>query len=169
MRAQTKGVQHMDRAEHVGELLLARGWKVAVAESTAGGLISAALLTVPGASRYYERGVIAYSKAAKLETLGMPAELYTERGSTHQAAVHAMADGVRRLSATQVGVAESGVAGPGVGRSGLPIGTVWAAVVTPERALERELHLSGDRAQIMTGIVDAVLGLLEEALAPAGR
>jgi nicotinamide mononucleotide (NMN) deamidase PncC len=56
-----------------------------------------------------------------------------------------------------------------VGRSGLPIGTVWAAVVTPERALERELHLSGDRAQIMTGIVDAVLGLLEEALAPAGR
>jgi PncC family amidohydrolase len=159
----------MSRADHIGELLLARGWKIAVAESTAGGLISAALLTVPGASRYYERGVIAYSKAAKLETLGMPAELYTEHGSTHQAAVHAMADGVRRMSGTQVGVAESGVAGPGVGRSGLPIGTVWAAVVTPERALERELHLPGDRAQIMTGIVDAVLGLLEEALAPAGK
>jgi nicotinamide-nucleotide amidase len=105
----------MSQAERVGELLLARGWKIAVAESTAGGLISAALLTVPGASRYYERGVIAYSRAAKLETLGMPPELYTERGSTHQAAVRAMAEGVRRLSDTQVGVAESGVAGPGVG------------------------------------------------------
>jgi PncC family amidohydrolase len=161
-----KGAQHMSRAEHVGELLLARGWKIAVAESTAGGLISAALLEVPGASRYYERGVIAYSRAAKLETLGMPPELYTERGSTHQAAVRAMAEGVRRISGAQVGVAESGVAGPGVGRSGLPIGTVWAAVATPERALERELHLPGDRAQIMSGIVDAVLGMLEEVLAP---
>jgi hypothetical protein len=62
----------MSSAERVGELLLAQGWKIAVAESTAGGLISAALLTVPGASRYYERGVIAYSRAAKLDTLGMP-------------------------------------------------------------------------------------------------
>ena len=70
----------MSSAERVGELLLAQGWKIAVAESTAGGLISAALLTVPGASRYYERGVIAYSRAAKLDTLGMPPELYTERG-----------------------------------------------------------------------------------------
>jgi nicotinamide-nucleotide amidase len=159
----------MSSAERAGELLLARGWKIGVAESTAGGLISAALLAVPGASRYYERGVIAYSRAAKLETLGMPQELYNERGSTHQAAVHAMAEGIRRLSGAQVGVAESGVAGPGVGRSGLPIGTVWASVVTPERAIERELHLPGDRARIMAGIVDAVLGMLEEALAPAGR
>jgi nicotinamide-nucleotide amidase len=156
----------MSHAEQVGELLLARGWKIAVAESTAGGLISAALLTVPGSSRYYERGVIAYSRAAKLETLGLPPELYTERGSTHQAAVRAMAEGVRRLSGTQVGVAESGVAGPGVGRSGLPIGTVWAAVVTPERGIERELHLPGDRAQIMSGIVEAVLSLVEEVLSP---
>ena len=158
----------MSNAEGVGELLLARGWKIAVAESTAGGLISAALLTVPGASRYYERGIIAYSRAAKLETLGMPPELYTERGSTHQAAVHAMAEGVRRISGTQVGVAESGVAGPGVGRSGLPIGTVWAAVVTPKRTVERELHLLGNRAQIMSRIVDAVLDMLEEALTPVG-
>jgi nicotinamide-nucleotide amidase len=156
----------MSHAEQVGELLLARGWKIAVMESTAGGLISAALLTVPGSSRYYERGVIAYSRAAKLETLGLPPELYTERGSTHQAAVRAMAEGVRRLSGTQVGVAESGVAGPGVGRSGLPIGTVWAAVVTPERGIERELHLPGDRAQIMSGIVEAVLSMVEEVLSP---
>jgi nicotinamide-nucleotide amidase len=159
----------MSRAEHIGELLLARGWKIAVAESTAGGLISAALLTLPGASRYFDRGIVAYSRAAKLETLGMPAELYTERGSTHQAAVRAMAEGVRRISGAQVGVAESGVAGPGVGRSGLPIGTVWAAVVTPEREVERELHLPGDRAQIMSGIVEAMFGLLEEVLAPTRR
>ena len=157
----------MSRAQRVGELLLARQWRIAVAESTAGGLISAALLTVPGASRYFERGVVAYSRAAKLETLGMPAELYTERGSSHQAAVRAMAEGVRRLSGAQVGVAESGVAGPNPGRSGLAVGTVWAAIVTPERAVERELHLPGDRAQIMSGIVEAVLEMLEEVLGPA--
>lgn len=159
----------MSRAERVGQLMLARGWRIAVAESTAGGLISAALLAVPGASRYFERGIVAYTKAAKLETLGIPPELYTERGSVHSAAVRAMAEGARRISGAQVGVAESGVAGPDPGRSGLPIGMVWAAVVTPERAVERELHLPGDRAQIMAGIVDAVLGLLEEMLTPSGR
>ena len=54
----------MDRAERIGQLLLARGWRVSVAESTAGGLISAVLLKVAGASRYYERGVVAYTRAA---------------------------------------------------------------------------------------------------------
>ena len=154
----------MSRAERVGDLLVTRGWRIAVAESTAGGLISAALLAVPGATRYFERGIVAYSRAAKLETLGMPPELYTERGSTHPAAVRAMAEGARRISGAQVGVAESGVAGPSAGRSGLPIGTVWAAVVTPERSIERELHLAGDRTQVMAGIVEAVLAMLEEML-----
>jgi PncC family amidohydrolase len=156
----------MDRAARVGRLLVERGWRISIAESTAGGLISAALLKVPGASRYYERGVVAYTKASKLETLGMPAEFYTERGSTHRSAVKAMAEGIRRLGGTQVGAAESGVAGPGAGRSGLPIGTVWAAVVTPERELQREWHLPGDRSAVMEGIVERVLEMLEEVLTP---
>ena len=84
----------MDRAERIGQLLLARGWRVSVAESTAGGLISAALLKVAGASRYYERGVVAYSRAAKIDTLGMPSSLYTAQGSVHREAVQAMAEGV---------------------------------------------------------------------------
>ena len=159
----------MSRAERVGELLVSRGWRIAVAESTAGGLISAAFLAVPGATRYFDRGIVAYSRVAKLETLGMPPELYTERGSVHPAAVRAMAEGARRISGVQVGIAESGVAGPDPGRSGLAVGTVWAAVVTPERAVERELHLPGDRAQVMAGIVDAVLALLEELLTPPSR
>jgi PncC family amidohydrolase len=139
---------------------------VSVAESTAGGLISAALLKVPGASRYFERGVVAYTKAAKLDTLGMSPDLYTSRGSVHRDAVKAMAEGVRRISKAQVGVGESGVAGPAAGGSGLPIGTVWAAVVTPEREVQRELHLPGNRGEVMEGIVERVLEMLEEVLAP---
>ena len=157
----------MEQAERVGQLLVQRGWRISLVESTAGGLISAALLKVPGASRYYEQGIVAYTKAGKVNTVGMPAELYTERGSVHREAVKTLAENVRRLSHADVGVAESGVAGPGTGRSGLPIGTVWAAVVTPERALQRELHLPGERAQIMDGIVDAVLAMLEEVLTPS--
>jgi PncC family amidohydrolase len=156
----------MDRAERVGQYLVERGWRISSAESTAGGLISAALLTTPGASRYFEQGVVAYTKATKLNTLGMPADLYTARGSVHREAVKAMAEGVRRFSHTEVGVAESGVAGPGSGRSGLAIGTVWAAVVTPDGNLERELHLPGNRQEIMEGIVEKVLEMLEEMLAP---
>lgn len=156
----------MERAERVGQLLLARGWRGSVAEATAGGLISAALLKVAGASRFYERGIVAYSKAAKLDTLGMPPYLYNAQGSVHREAVQAMAEGARRLGQSQVGVAESGVAGPGAGSSGLPLGTVWAAVVTPDGAIQRELHLPGNRGEVMEGIVDAVLAMLEEALTP---
>jgi PncC family amidohydrolase len=156
----------MERAERVGQLLLERGWRISIAESTAGGLISAALLKIPGASRYFERGIVAYTRASKLDTLGMPPQLYTAHGSVHREAVKAMAEGVRRISGAQVGVAESGVAGPGAGSSGLPIGTVWAAVVTPERELQRELHLPGDRVAVMEGIVERVLAMLEEALVP---
>ena len=156
----------MERAERVGHMLVERGWHISIAESTAGGLISAALLKVPGASRYFERGIVAYTKASKLETLGMPAALYTERGSVHREAVKAMAEGVRRMSGAEVGVAESGVAGPGAGRSGLPIGTVWAAVVTPERELQRELHIPGERVAVMEGIVERILEMLEEVLTP---
>lgn len=157
----------MEQAERVGQLLVQRGWRISLVESTAGGLISAALLKVPGASRYYEQGIVAYTKAGKVNTVGMSAELYSEHGSVHREAVKMLAENVRRRSHADVGVAESGVAGPGTGRSGLPIGTVWAAVVTPERELQRELHLPGERAQIMDGIVEAVLAMLEEVLTPS--
>jgi nicotinamide-nucleotide amidase len=110
---------------------------------------------------------VAYTRAAKIDTLGMPSSLYTTQGSVHREAVKAMAEGVRRLSNAQVGVAESGVAGPGAGGSGLPIGTVWAAVVTPERELQRELHLPGNRLEVMEGIVERVLAMLEEILTPS--
>ena len=73
-----------------------------------------------------------------------------------------MAEGVRRLSHAQVGVAESGVAGPSAGGSGLPIGTVWAAVVTPEREVQRELHLPGKWVEVMEGTVERVLEMLDE-------
>jgi nicotinamide-nucleotide amidase len=97
----------------------------------------------------------------------MPSSLYTAQGAVHRAAVQAMAEGVRRFSNAQVGVAESGVAGPDAGGSGLPIGTVWAAVVTPERALQRELHLPGNRGEVMEAIVARVLEMLEEVLTPS--
>lgn len=156
----------MERAERIGQLLVEHGWRISIAESTAGGLISAALLQIPGASRYFEQGVVAYTRAGKINTLGMPEALYTAHGSVHREAVKAMAEGVRRQTGAEVGVAESGVAGPGSGRSGLPIGTVWAAVVTPERELQRELHIPGSRLEIMEGIVAGVLEMLEAVLTP---
>ena len=85
----------MERAERVGQLLVQRGWRISLVESTAGGLISAALLKVPGASRYYEQGIIAYTKAGKVNTVGMPDALYTERGSVHRDAVKTLAENIR--------------------------------------------------------------------------
>jgi PncC family amidohydrolase len=121
-------MEPIERAERVGQLLVERGWLISVAESTADGLISAALLRIPGASRYFERGVVAYSRAAKLDTLGMPSTLYTAQGSVHREAVKAMAEGVWRMSGAQVGVGESGVVGPSGGALACllaPCGPLW--------------------------------------------
>lgn len=145
----------------VGSALEARGMRVAVAETTAGGLISARLLSVAGASRWFERGVVAYSGSAKVEALGVGRELLREAGAVSGPAVAAMAEGLRRQSAVDIAVAESGIAGPqGSRRSPKPVGSVVIAVCGPAGTRVEERQFEGTRAQVMEGIAGAALTVL---------
>jgi PncC family amidohydrolase len=153
-------------ARAIAAALLARGARVAVAETTAGGLISARLLSVPGASAWFERGVVCYSARAKEETAGVPADILRSSGAVSVAAVTAMAEGLRERASVDYALAESGIAGPQAGRrSTKPAGSVVVAVAGPSGTEVRELVLPGTRVQVMEQIAEQALATLASALA----
>jgi nicotinamide-nucleotide amidase len=143
--------------------LISRGQTVAVAESLTGGLVAAALTSVPGSSAAFRGGVVAYATALKTALLGVPAALLAECGPVHPQVAAAMASGVRaRLDATY-GLATTGVAGPGPA-DGRPAGTVFVAVAGPGRPALAGLELAGDRWQVRAASVRGVLSLLVSTL-----
>ena len=125
----------------LGKLLRERGWTIAVAETTTGGLISTRIVSVPGSSAYYERGVIAYSALSKREMLGIDEEVMDTHGAVSAEAACAMAKGVRKVSGADLGLAETGIAGPIRGRSPKPIGTAYIAVASAEGVVCREFSV----------------------------
>ena len=144
-------------------MLIAGGQTIGTAESLTGGLVAAALTTVPGASAVVRGGIVAYAADLKSSLLGVPAGLINRVGTVHSDVALAMASGARtRLGAT-VGVATTGVAGPDPA-DGQPVGTVHIAVSAPARAVHEALVLSGDRAEIRRSTVDRLLDLLLRTL-----
>jgi PncC family amidohydrolase len=140
-------------------LLTARGETVAAAESLTGGLVAAALTSVPGASADFRGGVIAYASDLKASVLGVPAGLLSAHGAVHPQVAAAMAEGARtRLGAT-FGVATTGVAGPDPA-DGQPVGTVYIAAASAAGSAVSELVLTGSRSRIREATVQAVLSLL---------
>ena len=145
------------------ELLIAREETVATAESLTGGLVAAALTSVPGSSAAVRGGIVAYATDLKSALLGVPADLLERYGAVHGAVAAAMAEGTRdRLGAT-TGVATTGVAGPDPAE-GKPVGMVFVAVAGPGGLASRQLALTGDREEIRAAVVESVLDLLVSAL-----
>lgn len=150
-------------AAQVLDALARRGWTVAVAESLTGGLVTAALVDVPGASSVLRGGVVAYATDLKAAVLGVDAELLAARGPVDPDVAVAMASGVRRRLGAEVGIATTGVAGPDA-QDGHPPGTVHVAVVTPVTVRVRTLDLPGDRAGVRAGACRAALDLSAEVV-----
>lgn len=154
----------MSLEERLGQLLIQRGWRIAVAETTAGGLICHRLVAVPGSSKYFERGVVAYSRAAKLDLPGVSADLLDRFGAVSQEVALALAEGVRRLGDVEVGVAETGIAGPIRGRSPKPVGACHIALSAPSGARSEERLFQGDRAGIQRQIAQRAIEMVVEYL-----
>jgi nicotinamide-nucleotide amidase len=129
----------------VGELLARRKLSIAVAESCTGGLIGHRLTNVPGSSAYMKGGVIAYSNEVKERQLGVPREVLHEHGAVSEESAIAMAEGVRRLLAADIGLAVTGIAGPDGGSADKPVGTVCFAMSSSNGAYKRRYQLWGNR------------------------
>lgn len=150
----------IERAAVVGARLKARGETVAVAESSAGGLISAALLAVPGASAYFTAGGVVYTGVSKQTLMGVSdAAMADARAATEAHALH-LADAARARMGSVWGVGETGAAGPSGNRYGDPPGHACIGVVGPTRRAVTVQTGSAERAENMLAFALAALDLL---------
>lgn len=115
------------RAQALGARLVDLGATVVTAESCTGGLLAWALTETAGSSRWFERGWVSYSNAAKQAELGVPAALLQASGAVSEATARAMAEGAARRGGARLAIAVTGIAGPSGGVPGKPVGTVWFA------------------------------------------
>jgi PncC family amidohydrolase len=156
--------ESVDVAVH--RLLAEMNATLAIAESLTGGLLGAALTDMPGASRTFRGGVLAYATDLKESMLGVPGPLLAAEGAVSAQVAAAMAAGVRdRLDATY-GVALTGVAGPDL-QDGCAPGTVFIGVAGPDEGQVRELQLAGDREAVRRAAVRAALDFLRVVLQSA--
>jgi nicotinamide-nucleotide amidase len=150
--------------EIVLDLCRARGLTLATAESCTGGLVSARLTAVPGSSAVFRGGVVAYSDEVKERELGVPASLLQEHGAVSAEVAQAMAAGVRERLRADVGVAVTGVAGPGGGTDEKPVGLVFVHAAEPDGEEARRTELPGDREMIRGRATAAALHLVRRLL-----
>lgn len=157
----------MSELEALAPRVIARcrevGVRLVLAEACTGGLITAALTEVPGASAVVERGYVPYSNESKGEQLGVPLALLQAHGSVSAEAVAAMAAGALERSRADWAVAETGIAGPGGGTEAKPVGLVFVAVHRRGGAAVVERHVfPGDRRQVRQAAAARALALLLE-------
>jgi len=153
-----------------------QGQTVAMAESLTGGLLTAALVEVPGASAVLRGGVVAYATRLKAQVLGVDQNLLDEHGAVHAEVAIQMAQGVREVLGADWGVSTTGVAGPGA-QDGIPAGTVFIGIAGPamqddagegsgQYVEAHELDLDGDRDSVRN---ESVHGALKHLVFAVGR
>jgi competence/damage-inducible protein CinA-like protein len=144
----------------VGDMLRRARWAIAAAESCTGGLLMSRLTDVPGSSDYVDRGVVCYSDRAKTELLNVPATLIAEHGAVSEPVARAMAEGVRALAGSNVGIGITGIAGPGGGTPEKPVGTVAIAVATTDAERVRTFRFFGGREMVKFQSTQAAMNML---------
>jgi len=159
----------IELVSQLADRLRALGWRLACAESCTGGLIAAACTELAGSSDWFDRGVVSYSNQAKTALLGVPQSLIEAHGAVSEAVAQAMVEGIVLGSGADLGVAVTGIAGPGGGSPTKPVGTVCFGFALRRRdgSLQvdtEQRRLAGDRAEVRAASVRLALqGLLQRA------
>jgi len=148
----------------VGLKLTVGGFTLGVAESCTGGLVAERLTDVPGSSRYFIEGVVAYSNDAKINTLGVDPELLRRQGAVSAEVAEAMATGIRKRANTDFGLSVTGIAGPDGGSEEKPVGLVYIALADDSHTEHKRLMIPGDRQLVRWRASQAVLDLLRRRL-----
>ena len=163
VEAYAYGVDDADLAAVVLDKCRALDFTLAVAESCTGGMLGERITSIPGSSDVFLGGVIAYHNEVKRSLLGVRAEAIERSGAVSEEVVLQMASGVRERLGADVGVAVTGIAGPGGGTPEKPVGLVWIAVHASE-VKARRFHVGGDRAEIRQRAAQAALEMVRRAL-----
>ena len=150
-------------ASVVGNLLLAKGYQLGIAESCTGGLISSKVTRVPGSSRWFPGSVIAYSNALKENLLKVDPELLLEHGAVSGEVAQAMARGIAEGVGAELDLSVTGIAGPGGGTEAKPVGTVYIGLYHHGICSDSRFHFTGDRKQIQEITAQTALDLVRRS------
>ena len=152
-----------DLAAKVIDLLRERRQTISCAESITGGALTAALVSVSGASDVLLGSIVAYSKEIKISQLGLSAELIDDKGLVSKEVAIAMAKGARQRLASSWAISSTGSAGP-TALDGSSPGEIWIAILGPDRQESVKFSLNGARQEVISGAVESALTLLERIL-----
>jgi len=147
--------------EQIGALLRKHEKTISIAESCTGGFISHRITNVPGSSNYYNCSVIAYSNQSKIDTLHVSPETLKKFGAvSHQMAIE-MAQGIKQISGSDLGLAVTGIAGPGGGTPEKPVGLVYICLASDESVVCEEFRFKGKRGEIKFQASEAALQMIK--------
>ncbi|HTF18648.1 MAG TPA: competence/damage-inducible protein A [Chryseolinea sp.] len=149
----------------IGRMLTEKGYTISVAESCTGGYLSHMITSVPGSSAYFLGSIIPYAYDIKMRELGVRPETLEKFGAVSEETIIEMANLVRSRFNTSIGVATSGIAGPGGATPEKPVGTVWIAFSDRARVVTRKLQLSTDRTLNIRMASVATLNLIRQNIA----
>ena len=144
----------------IGKVLRNRNMTLAVAESCTGGLISNRITDASGSSKYFKMGVVAYSNKIKEDILWIPGSLIRKYGAVSRQVAIEMAEGVRAIADTDIGMGVTGIAGPAGGTESKPIGLVYIALVTGKKRIVKKFKFKGSRQEIKFQASEAALKLI---------
>lgn len=142
------------------ELLIRKQLTLSTAESCTGGCLSHRLTNVPGSSKAFLCGIIAYSNASKTRILKIPSVVIQSKGAVSSETAKLMAINARRLINSSICIAITGIAGPGGGTKLKPVGTVFIAISLRGKTRTRKFHFSGSRLQIKRKSADKAMDML---------
>ena len=151
-------------AEKVLKALKEKGLTCGFAESLTGGLISAELVEIPGASEVFDGSVVSYSNSVKINVLGVAKDVIESVGAVSEECAKQMAAGTLRVIGCDVAVSATGIAGPAGGSEKKPVGTVYLGVAVKDKVYACHNVFDGDREQIRQAAVNKAYGLLLEAV-----
>lgn len=155
-------------AEKIGNELLARGEWLALSESCTGGWVAQTVTAIAGSSTWFDRGFVTYSNAAKIDMLGVPETTLDRHGAVSEATARAMAQGTLAHSRADWALGITGIAGPGGGSPGKPVGTVCFAWASKDGGCEAQTcRFTGDRAAVREQSVRHALSSLLERITSA--
>jgi len=150
--------------EEIGDLLRRHKLKIGVAESATGGLISHKITNIPGSSGYFEGSIISYSNKAKTNLLNVKESTLRNYGAVSSETSKEMAQGVKREMDVDIGLASTGIAGPGGGTSEKPVGLVYVGLAIKGVLISKKFIFHGNRDENKKTFSDAALSTLKEYL-----
>lgn len=148
----------------IHSLLIKNKKKIAIAESCTGGLLSNLLTRIPGSSHYFILGIVAYSNKAKGTILKIPAPLINKRGAVSKEVAKKMAKAIRKLAQSHIGIAITGIAGPGGGTPQKPKGTIFIAIDSKTKKISERFIFKGNRLAVRKIASLKALRLLKRVL-----